>query len=104
MPRGSKVEFGVRQLEKCRNAAMSSKLEYLKKYMSKDDSGGGGKEGKAKKRKKKVKSSKSKSRGNLAILDDDVDWRSLVPESKGGSSAEEDDPEDKPIVAEVCVR
>ena len=67
--------------------------------MSKDDSGGGGKEGKAKK-KKKVKSSKNKSRGNLAILDDDFDWRSLVPESKGGSSAEEDDPEDKPIVTQ----
>ena len=96
------VRLGVRYLEKRRKTAMSSKLEYLKKYMSKDDSGGGGKEGKAKKRKKKVKSSKGKSRGNLAILDDDVDWRSLVPESKGESSAEEDDPEDKPIVAEVC--
>lgn len=70
-----------------------SKLDYLKKYTgtSKD------KEGKPRRKKKKLKSSKG---SNLTIFDDDVDWRALVPEDKADSSAE-DDPEDKPIVAEV---
>ena len=77
---------------------MTSKLTYLQKYMSKD--GKHQEYGKTTKKKKRKKPSQNKTGGNLAILDDDVDWRSLMPHSKGDSSGE-DDPEDKPLVAEV---
>ena len=81
---------------------MSSKLDYLKKYMSKGELGRAGEKGKAKKKKKKkLKASADKRGGNLAIVDDDVDWRALVPADKAGSSGGEDDPDDKPTVAEV---
>lgn len=83
---------------------MSSKLDYLKKYVSKGESllGENGAKSKKKKKKKKAKTeSANKKSGNLAIVDDDVDWRSLVPEQKAENSEDEDDPEDKPIVAEV---
>ena len=79
---------------------MTSKHTYLKRYMSKD--GGNQEYGEKAKKKKRKKTSQNKTGGNLAILDDDVDWRSLVPHSKGDSSGE-DDPEDKPLVAEVRV-
>ena len=79
-----------------------SKLDYLKKYVSKGETLGGDDGGKPKKKKKKkLKASSGKKGGNLAIVDDDVDWRGLLPEDKGDSSAAEDDPEDKPTVAEV---
>ena len=68
----------------------NSKLDYLKKYV--------------KKKKKKVKVSPGRKGGNLAIVDDDVDWRCLVPEEKPECSEEEDDPEDRPVVAEVMCR
>ena len=66
---------------------MTSKADYLKKYLSTDDLV----EGKKKKRIKK--------RANLAIHDDDVDWRSLVPKNKLGSE-DEGDPDEAPLVAE----
>ena len=52
------------------SSAMSTKLEYLQKYLSKESA-----DGKSKKGKKKVK-----KRSNLVILDDDVDWKELVPQ------------------------
>lgn len=51
---------------------MSSKLDYLQKYLSKEDK----ETGKGKKRKKK-----GKKRSNMAILDDDVDWKALAPKA-----------------------
>ena len=81
---------------------MSSKLDYLQKYLSKGESLDGDNGSKRKKmKKKKLKTSSSRKGGNLAILDDDVDWRALVPKEEAECSAGEDDPEDKPIVAEV---
>ena len=83
---------------------MSSKLDYLKKYVSKGEilPGETGDKSKKKKKRKKVKlASGNGGGGNLAIVDDDVDWRSLVPQEKPADSDDEDDPEDKPIVAEV---
>lgn len=81
---------------------MSSKLDYLQKYLSKGESLNSEDGVKLKKKKrKKIKVISGKRGGNLAIVDDDVDWRSLVPEDKDEDSAAEDDPEDKPIVAEV---
>ena len=82
---------------------MSSKLDYLKKYVSRGEilPGEPGYESKKKKKRKKVKASSNRGGGNFAIVDDDVDWRSLVPLEKPAGSDDEDDPEDKPIVAEV---
>ena len=83
---------------------MTSKIDYLQKYVSKGASlpGENGDKTKKKKKRKKVKvPSSNKGGGNFAIVDDDVDWRSLVPQEKPADSEEEDDPEDKPIVAEV---
>ena len=81
---------------------MNSKLDYLQKYLSKGESLGGDDGGKLKKKKKKkLKTYSSKKGGNLAIVDDDVDWRALVPQEEAECSAGEDDPEDKPVVAEV---
>lgn len=81
---------------------MSSKLDYLQKYLSKGESLNSEDGVKLKKKKrKKIKAISGKRGGNLAIVDDDVDWRLLVPEDKDEDSAAEDDPEDKPIVAEV---
>ena len=71
---------------------MTSKAEYLKKYLSKEDGGSD------KKKKKKLKV-KSKKQSNLAILDDDVDWKALVPKY-GGVEAEED-LDDAPVVAAI---
>ena len=82
--------------------AMSSKLDYLQKYLSKGENLNSEDGVKLKKKKrKKIKAISGKRGGNLAIVDDDVDWRSLVPEDKDEDSAAEDDPEDRPIVAEV---
>ena len=83
-------------------ATMTSKLDYLQKYLSKGESLGRDDGDKPKKKKKKkLKSYYSKKGGNLAIVDDDVDWRALVPKEEAECSAGEDDPEDKPVVAEV---
>ena len=65
--------------------SMSSKLDYLQKYLSKEERA----DGKGKKRKKKVK-----KRSNVAILDDDVDWKELVP--KPGEIADDLEPEGDP--------
>ncbi len=68
--------------------AMSSKADYLKKYL-------GGSEGLNKeKRRKKVK-----KRANLAIHDDDIDWRSLIPLDQP-ETEEEDEPDEAPQVAD----
>lgn len=81
---------------------MSSKLDYLQRYLSKGESLNSENGVKLKKKKrKKIKAISGKRGGNLAVVDDDVDWRSLVPEDKDEDSAAEDDPEDRPIVAEV---
>ena len=81
---------------------MSSKLDYLKKYVPKGESLPGEDRGKTKKKKKKyIKVSTGKKGGNLAIVDDDVDWRALVPQEKAEGSDMEDDPEDRPVIAEV---
>ena len=67
---------------------MSSKLDYLQKYLSKEERA----DGKSKKRKKKVK-----KRSNVAILDDDVDWKELVPQPGEISDEQpEEDPGKKP--------
>ena len=58
---------------------MASKADYLKKYLS------GGDENKKKKRRKVKKES------NIAIHDDDVNWKSLVPEEQA-DVYEDDDP------------
>ena len=70
-----------------RTIAMASKADYLKKYISSEAGDSGGK-------KKKIR---MKKRANLAILDDDVDWRSTVPKD----DRMDDDPEEAPAVAEV---
>ena len=70
---------------------MTSKTDYLKKYLSTDDLGESKKE---KKKKKRIKKG-----ANLAIHDDDVDWRSLLPKHKL-ESEDEDDPDEAPLVAE----
>ena len=75
---------------------MTSKAEYLKKYLSKDDSGDVEAKKKARKKKKKV----LKKHSNFAILDDDVDWRAVAPKHTGDSDIEEDDPDEAPVVAE----
>ena len=83
---------------------MTSKLDYLKKYVSKDESlpGEEGDKSKKKKKKKKAKApSGHRGGGNFAIVDDDVDWRSLVPRERRADSEEEEE-EDKPVVAEVA--
>ena len=82
---------------------MSSKLDYLKKYVSKGEilQRETGDKSKKKKKRKKVKLASGNGGGNFAIVDDDVDWRSLVPQNNPAGSDDEDDPEDKPIVAEV---
>ena len=67
---------------------MASKAEYLKKYVSSEADDKGGK-------KKKIR---LKKRANLAILDDDVDWRSTMPKD---DRFDGDDPEEAPAVAEV---
>ncbi len=65
-----------------------SKADYLKKYL-------GGSEGLNKeKRRKKVK-----KRANLAIHDDDIDWRSLIPRDQP-ETEEEDEPDEAPQVAD----
>ena len=63
---------------------MSSKLEYLQRYMS---------DGKKKKRKKVEK----KVARNLAVLDDDIDWRALAPKD----DVDLEDPDEAPVVAEI---
>ena len=65
---------------------MSSKADYLKKYLSR-----GGKS-----RPKKKKGSVRKA--NLAIHDDDVDWSSIAPRMED-CELEEDDPDAAPVVA-----
>ena len=76
---------------------MTSKAEYLKKYLSKEDSehGVGGTKKKVRKKKKVPK-----KQSNFAILDDDIDWRALAPKHTGDSDVEEDDPDEAPVVAE----
>ena len=64
---------------------MSSKLDYLKKYLSADQSEA---DGAKKKRRKKVK----KKVSNVVIHDDDVDWRTIAPKVDEHSEEEEDDP------------
>ena len=76
---------------------MTSKAEYLKKYLSKEDSEHGVGETKKRVRKKKKV---PKKQSNLAILDDDIDWRALAPTHTGDSDVEEDDPDEAPVVAE----
>ena len=76
---------------------MTSKAEYLKKYLSKEDSehGVGGTKKKVRKKKKVPK-----KQSNFAILDDDIDWRALAPKHTEDSDVEEDDPDEAPVVAE----
>ena len=62
--------------------AMSA--DYLKKYLSKEERT----DGKSKKGKKKVK-----KRSNVVILDDDVDWKELVPQP---GEISDDQPEEDP--------
>ncbi len=62
----------------------SSKADYLKKYQNGS--------------KKEKKRKKVKKRANLAIHDDDVDWRSLVPTDQP-ETEEEDEPDEVPQVA-----
>lgn len=67
---------------------MTSKAEYLRRYV----------EGtKGKKTKRRVK-----KKANLAVHDDDVDWRSLAPASKKNNvhDVECDSPEEAPLIAE----
>ena len=66
----------------------STKAEYLKRYL----------EGTGEKKKKK----RVKKRINLAVHDDDVDWRTLMPVSVEGdqSDSDENDPDDAPLIAE----
>ena len=71
--------------------SMSSKADYLKKYLSSGDTVEPKKESK---RRRKIK-----KRANLAIHDDDVDWRSLVPQDQP-ESEEEDGEDEAPQVAE----
>ena len=71
--------------------SMSSKADYLKKYLSSGDTVESKKESK---RRRKIK-----KRANLAIHDDDVDWRSLVPQDQP-ESEEEDGEDEAPQVAE----
>ena len=63
---------------------MTSKVEYLKKYLS-NDSGEG--DDKTKKKKKKIKKLK-----NVVIHDDDLDWKNLTPQ-------QDDDDEEDPGMA-----
>ncbi len=63
----------------------SSKADYLKKYQT---------DSKKEKKRKKVK-----KRANLAIHDDDVDWRSLIPKDQP-ETEEEDEPDEAPQIAE----
>lgn len=67
---------------------MTTKAEYLKKYL----------EGTGKNKKKK----RVKKRINLAVHDDDVDWRTLIPVSKEAdqSDSDENNPDEAPLVAE----
>ena len=58
---------------------MASKAEYLKKYLSGESD------------KKKKKRRKMKKESNVVIHDDDVDWKSLVPEDQA-EVYEDDDP------------
>ena len=74
---------------------MTSKAEYLKKYLSKDDGGDVEAKRKAKKKKKVLK-----KHSNFAILDDDIDWRAVAPKHTGDSDIEEDEPDEAPVVAE----
>ena len=60
--------------------AMSSKLDYLQKHMSKQERADG-------------KSKKVKKRSNVVILDDDVDWKELVPQP---GETSDDQPEEHP--------
>ncbi|XP_015251704.1 PREDICTED: BUD13 homolog [Cyprinodon variegatus] len=66
-----------------------SKAEYLKRYLSAEDSS-------KSKEKKKKKRRKIPERG-LKIVDDDIDWRQMVKEQ---IEAEEDE-EEAPVIAEV---
>ena len=65
---------------------MTTKAEYLKKYL---DSNGD------KKKKKRIK-----KRSNLAVHDDDIDWRSLQPVQNDHSDKDENDLDEAPLVAE----
>lgn len=67
---------------------MTTKAEYLKRYLESTSD---------KKRKKRLK-----KRSNLAVHDDDVDWRSLAPANKDDnhSGKEDNDPDEAPLIAE----
>lgn len=82
------------KLQQCSNCAlirivdMATKADYLKKYLDST----------AEKKKKR----RLKKRSNLAVHDDDVDWRTLAPVSKecDRSDSDEKDPDEAPLVAE----
>ncbi|KAK7926138.1 hypothetical protein WMY93_008448 [Mugilogobius chulae] len=67
-----------------------SKAEYLKRYLSGEDT---------KKSKGKLKKKRPKLQGKgLKIVDDDIDWRQIAKESK---EKDEEDDEEAPVIAEV---
>ncbi|KAJ0062038.1 hypothetical protein NL108_015261 [Boleophthalmus pectinirostris] len=69
-----------------------SKAEYLKRYLSGEDT---------KKSKGKVKKKRPKVQGKgLKIVDDDIDWRQIAKEAKEKEEEEEED-EEAPVIAEV---
>ena len=69
---------------------MSSKLEYLKRYQDKDKSSN-------KKRKKRDNNST-----NFTIIDDNAKWTSSSTYKRSESHHLGEEPEDAPIVTEVC--
>lgn len=70
---------------------MTSKANYLKKYLSREGEN---------KPKKKKKSTNGKRVTNLSIHDDDIDWKSILPVQKKYES-DESDPDTKPVIASI---
>ena len=73
---------------------MASKADYLKKYLS------GGDDKKKKKKKRPKTTAKAAKKANLAIMDDDVDWRTLAPKLDPAADSDSD-PDEAPVVTEV---
>nr|XP_055036849.1 BUD13 homolog isoform X1 [Misgurnus anguillicaudatus] len=73
--------------------AALTKADYLKRYLSNDESGKKSKE-------KKIKKKRPKPTGRgMKIVDDDIDWRHLAVNNEENNK--EDDDEEAPVIAEV---